>query len=204
MKEEDEEEERVGGRWRLEGPRSKTPVYMTKKLPVPGSGEPVLPIIAAPRRPRDSPSSSYATRTSSDRPGPAWLDAPAAAATHRSSVTAVPHTRASPPPSPRRLSRPPLVLRNLGSRLQPLVLSFGALGSLFSSGLSERVPLVFFSSFSSGTSELILPSFLPLPPVLSHDRFTSSSRFLPFLIPQLFVSSFSFSHSRRSYTHTPA
>lgn len=33
---------------------------------------------------------------------------------------------------------------NLGSRFQPLVLSLGALGSLFSSGLSEHVPLVFF------------------------------------------------------------
>lgn len=57
-------------RWkRLEGPRQ---VCITKKLPV--ALEPVPPIIAAPRRPRDSPSSSYATRTSSDRP-----DAPAAA-----------------------------------------------------------------------------------------------------------------------------
>lgn len=95
MKKEEEEERLREG----ETGRSKTPVYMTKKLPVPGSGEPVLPIIAAPRRPRDSPSSSHATRTSSDRPGPAWLDAPAAAATHRSSVTAAPHTRASPPSS---------------------------------------------------------------------------------------------------------
>lgn len=73
-----------------------------------------------------------------------------------------------------------------------------------------RSSSLFFFSFSSGTSELILPFFLPLPPGLSHDRFTSASRFLPVLIPQLFVSSlclslslcFSFSHTHRSYTHT--
>lgn len=96
-----EKRRRKRERGKLEGPRSQDTVYITKKkLPVPfsrlSSGEPVLPIIAAPRRPRDSPSSSHATRTSSDRPGPGpVLDAPAAAATHRSSVTAASHTRAS-------------------------------------------------------------------------------------------------------------
>ncbi|EFN73322.1 hypothetical protein EAG_02561 [Camponotus floridanus] len=83
-KEEEEEEEREGETGRS---KEQDTVYMTKKLPVPGSGEPVLPIIAAPRRPRDSPSSSHATRTSSDRPGLAWLDAPAAAATHQRKST---------------------------------------------------------------------------------------------------------------------
>lgn len=51
------------------------------------------------------------------------------------------HARVPPPvfPDPLLCSR-----CNLGSRFQPLVLSLGALGSLFSSGLSEHVPLVFF------------------------------------------------------------
>lgn len=64
----------------LEGPRSKT-VYNEeaagRSVGRPAGLEPVPPIIAAPRRPsasRDFPSSSHATRTSSDRP-----DAPAAA-----------------------------------------------------------------------------------------------------------------------------
>lgn len=63
-------------------------------------GEPVLPIIAAPRRPRDSPSSSHATRTSRDRPGPGpVLDAPAAAATHTVHQLRPPRTRARLSPS---------------------------------------------------------------------------------------------------------
>lgn len=60
----------------LEGPRSKI-VYNEEAAGRSAGLEPVPPIIAAPRRPsasRDFPSSSHATRTSSDRP-----DAPAAA-----------------------------------------------------------------------------------------------------------------------------
>lgn len=141
------------GRGREETGRSKEQdiVYITKKLPVSDSGEPVLPIIAAPRRPRDSPSSSHATRTSSDRPGPVRLDAPAAAATHRSSVTAALRTRARLSRSP----RPSFALDPTWGKLHPLVLSSSTvlsfrLGSLFSSGLN-----MFRVRSSSSSSSLL-------------------------------------------------
>lgn len=138
------------GRGREETGRSKEQdvvVYITKKLPVSDSGEPVLPIIAAPRRPRDSPSSSHATRTSSDRPGPARCTC-SCSYTPFISYGRSSHTRASLPVPP-SLSIQPGAEASFSRPLVP-VLSLG-LGSLFSSGLNTfRV-----RSSSSSSSSLL-------------------------------------------------
>lgn len=96
-----------------------------------------------------------------------------------------PHTRTSLPFSPSLLrSR-----SNLGqaSSSRPLVQHGSLVQTWFSLFFwAKHVPrslVFFFFFFSSGTSELILSSFLLLPPVLSHDRFTSANRFLLVLIP---------------------
>lgn len=100
--------------WKVQG--SKT-VYNEEETAGLRLGEPVPPIIAAPRRPRDSPSSSHATRTSSDqaRSGSMHLQLQLH---HRSSVTAAPlRTRLRARVSSSLASLAPPLLSILPSRL---------------------------------------------------------------------------------------